>query len=314
MELFRAPGVEQPDVQILYLEDLMKTLNAILALLLAVPVHAAYQTMPVKTRQIIFENGVRRCEVTRPSYDFRVEIMSDDEGLKGETYRGSRPFVTARPEERYAVRLYNPLPVRVAVNLTVDGLNSLTGKPSGISDGTKWMIDPYSFITIRGWQVNGEESRRFFFTPKPKSYAKWRGDRMGKDLSANCGVIGAAYFWSQEELDSYYEANPQYRLTQAYSVGAKEFALQDRLALAGSGGLASRAAAALPYSASLAEPARKKAGTGMGERESHPTEMVEFNYDQGMYRLSQAIVIYYDFAETPAPNPFPALSYAPEMP
>jgi len=288
----------------------MKTMNVVLALLLVVPfrlVQAAYQTMPVKTRQIIIENGVRRCEVSRPAFGFRVEILSDDEGLKEETYRHGRPFVAARPEERYAVRLYNPLPVRVAVNLTVDGLNSLSGKPSGIADGTKWMIDPYRFITIRGWQVNGEESRRFFFTPKPKSYAKWRGDQLGKDLSANCGVIGAAYFWSQKELDAYYENHPQYRFTRNTVSEESEGRLQN---LAGSGCRAK----SLSIAAQTPEASRDIAGTGMGERESHPTEMVEFHSDQGMYRLSQAIAIYYDFAEAPAPNPFPALSYAPEMP
>jgi len=52
----------------------------------------------------------------------------------------------------------------------------------------------------------------------------------------------------------------------------------------------------------------------MGERESHPTQMVELNVDSGMYRVKQAIVIYYDFAEVPTPNPFPEISYAPEMP
>ena len=52
-----------------------------------------------------------------------------------------------------------------------------------------------------------------------------------------------------------------------------------------------------------------------GERESHPTTQVAFNYDTGMYRASQAVLIYYDFRKpTPAPNPFPGLSYAPEMP
>jgi hypothetical protein len=290
----------------------MKMIRACLAVMLALPlqsVHAAYQTMPVKTRQVIIENGVRRCEVSRSAYGFRVEILSDDEGLKEETYRHGRPFITARPEERYAVRLYNPLPVRVAANLTVDGLNSLTGKPSGISDGTKWMIDPYSFITIRGWQVTGGEARRFFFTPKPKSYAQWRGDQLGKDLSANCGVIGAAYFWSQSELDAYYESHPQYRYTRAQRHEGEEFALQDVMA-----GAKRRAVGPLSNSAQAPEPALEKAGTGMGERESHPTEMVEFNYDQGMYRLSQAMVIYYDFASAPTPDPFPALSYAPEMP
>ena len=286
--------------RMLSMEALMKTPTAVLALLVAVPfqsLQAAYQMMPVTTRQIIFQDGARHCEVSRPSYAFRAEIVSDDEGVKPETLRGRRPFVTAQPDERYAVRLYNPLPIEAAVNLTVDGLNSVTGKPSGITDGTKWIIEPYSFITIRGWQVNGEEARRFFFTPKPKSYAKWNGDRLGKDLSANCGVIGAAYFWSQKELDAYYEAHPQYQYTQPLSYRAMP-------ALAG-GSLASAGASD--------DKAKEVAGTGMGERESHPTQTVEFSYDQGMYRLSQAIVIYYDFAETPTPNPFPALNFAPEM-
>jgi len=290
----------------------MKTLNAVLAMLLALPLQtleAAYQIMPVKTRQVIIEDGVRRCEVLRPSYNFRVEVLSDEEGLKSETFRRGRPFVAARPDERYSVRLYNPLPVRVAVNLTIDGLNSVTGKPSGISDGTKWMIDPYGVVTIRGWQVNGDDARRFFFTPKPKTYAKWRGDQLRKDLSANCGVIGAAYFWSQKELDRYYEDHPQYRTTRPITYEESRARLQDALSY---GGMAK----SMPADASARQDELKKevAGTGMGERESHPTEMVEFKYDQGMYRLNQAIVIYYDFAEASQPNPFPALSYAPEMP
>ena len=70
----------------------------------------------------------------------------------------------------------------------------------------------------------------------------------------------------------------------------------------------------LPIAAASLDVEKKKAGTGMGEEESNPTQMEEFNFDTGMYRLSQALVIYYDFAEAPAPNPFPALSYAPEMP
>ena len=66
----------------------------------------------------------------------------------------------------------------------------------------------------------------------------------------------------------------------------------------------------------LEEPASppQLAGTGMGDRESHPTINVEFHYDTGMYSLASAVVIYYDFARpTPMPNPFPEPGYAPEM-
>jgi len=205
------------------------------------------------------------------------------------------------------VRLYNPLPVRVAVNLTVDGLNSITGKPSGISDGEKWIIDPYSSATIPGWQVSGEEARRFFFTEKPKSYAKWRAEGMGMDLSANCGVIGAAFFWNQGELDRYYDSHPIYRMTQhKYSLSKKEGFNTPSAAPAS-------AERAIDMDMIKKEP-QEQAGTGMGENESHPTVRVEFDYDTGMYSLSQALVIYYGFARVTSPNPFPAIGFAPEMP
>lgn len=58
----------------------------------------------------------------------------------------------------------------------------------------------------------------------------------------------------------------------------------------------------------------QQAGTGMGEKESHPVTLVDFNYDNGMYKLEDAVVVYYDFAKIKNPCPFPDYSYAPEMP
>ncbi len=205
------------------------------------------------------------------------------------------------------MRLYNPLPIRVAVNLTVDGLNSITGKPSGIAEGEKWLLDPYTTVTIRGWQVSDGEARRFFFTDKPKSYAKWSGDRTQKDLSVNCGVIGAAYFWSQKELDRYNDEHPTFRSNWTHPYPAQCARAKSTMGASINGALADRVSA----------PAVRDqlAGTGMGEREPHPTTLVDYHYDTGMYQLSQAVVIYYDFAAVSLPpNPFPAISFAPEMP
>jgi hypothetical protein len=262
----------------------------------------------------IDQDGQRIHEVQRRPCGFRMEIVSDNGGVKSESSKSGRPFVTASKDERYAVRLYNPLPVRVAVNLTVDGLNSISGKPSGIADGQKWIIEPYSSVTIPGWQVNGEDSRRFFFTDKPKSYAKWRGDALGKDLAANCGVIGAAYFWSQRELDQYYEAHPIVRYTQNYWPYASTAKSADSLAGAPAAAPMPEGSAQSLNRAMKKEAREEQAGTGMGERESHPTIKIDFDYDTGMYALAQALVIYYDFAPASVPNPFPDLGYAPEMP
>jgi len=268
---------------------------------------AAEVNYDVRVRKAILEDGRLRHEVTRVPMGFRMEVVDDSEAAKAESWKEGRPFVTAHPQERYSVRLTNPLPVRVAVNLTVDGLNSISGKPSGISDGQKWLIEPYGSVVIPGWQVSGGEARRFFFTDKPKSYAEWRGEALGRDLAANCGVIGAAYFWNQGELDRYYDDHPQviYRQRPYPCVNGTEKAM-------------SRSAPA-PAAGSLAEDSNRpeesgqQAGTGMGERQDHPTYEVDFKFDTGMYRLSQALVLYYDFGKAQSPNPFPALSYAPEM-
>jgi hypothetical protein len=289
----------------------MKPTSASLAVLLLLSQSsgfAATKSFDVKMPMPVEESRPSFFHTHRTPTDFRMEVIGDNDGAKPETLKHGRPFVAAQNGETYSIRLYNPLPVRVAVNLTVDGLNSISGKPSGIEDGQKWLIEPYSFIVIRGWQVNGAEARRFYFTDKPKSYAKWEGERLGRDLAANCGVIGAAYFWSQEELARYYEQRPVYRSYGGYPSGAFD---KDEVAKKAYDG-ASRAKAAAPQAAAEAAP---QAGTGMGERESNPTTQVDFRYDAGMYRVSQAVLIYYDFAAPePIPNPFPSLSYAPEMP
>jgi len=276
----------------------------------------AQKDFEVKWRNAVTQDGRFFRESARQHYGFRVEIVSDHQGVKSEGTRYGKPFVTAQKGERYSVRLHNPLPVRVAVNLTVDGLNSITGKPSGVADGSKWIIEPYSSVTIPGWQVNDGDSRRFFFTDKPGSYAKWRGDNLGKDLERNCGVIGAAFFWSQTELDRYYEQRPLCRDTHRYV----PYLSQSR---DGAGSRSSSEAAAPSAALGMDDKASRKearrdrneeeAGTGMGERQSHPTVTVNFEYDRGMYKPSQALVVYYGFEEREVPNPFPGMDYAPEM-
>jgi hypothetical protein len=275
----------------------------------------AQKDFEVKWRNAITQDGRFFRETARQSYGFRVEVISDQEGVKPEASKGGRPYVTAQKNERYSVRLYNPLPVRVAVNLTVDGLNSITGKPAGVADGSKWVIEPYSTVTIPGWQVNDGDSRRFFFTDKPASYAKWRGDNLNKDLERNCGVIGAAFFWSQTELDRYYEERPLCRDTyrpapfQFYGSEGNDQSLGKASAPAA----ASEQGARASRKEARRDRNEEEAGTGMGERQSHPTMTVNFQYDRGMYKPSQALVIYYGFEERTYPNPFPGMDYAPEM-
>jgi len=266
---------------------------------------AATQPFGLRCRTKIIRDGVVNYENRSYDYNFLVQVISDNEGYKSEALRYGKPFITAQPQERYTIILHNPLPVRVAVNLTIDGINSISGQPCRPNEGSKWIIEPYSFVSIRGWQVNGQDSRRFYFTSKDDSYASWRSNSWGRDLSVNCGVIGAAYFWSKTDLENYFEQNPVYEYTRRPGPFNNLFGLRKDA----TGGASSPAC----QEGSLDK--KEKAGTGMGERETNPVEMVQFRYDTGMYKPHQAVIIYYDFAQAPpVPQPFLGMNFAPEIP
>ncbi|HVM33609.1 MAG TPA: hypothetical protein VMU88_10775 [bacterium] len=280
-----------------------------LLLAAASQMQAAVRNEPVSYRQALWQDGQLTYQARTRPFQFQVEVVSDSQGVEAESAREGRPFVSAVKGDRFSVRLTNPLPVRVAVNLTVDGINSISGKPAGISEGDKWMIEPFGSITVPGWQVSQGQSRRFFFTDKPKSYAKWRGENLGRDLSANCGVIGAAFFWNQGELDRYYEDHPLVRR----SPRAWNFLSKANRACEGATG-APACAEPLAPAKDTQEESGQQAGTGMGEAQDNPTYQVAFDFNRGMYSPDQALVIYYDFAKIQGPNPFPGPDYAPPMP
>src|SRR5438132_1421857 len=98
----------------------MKRLMQCLAILLILPVSDALaiaKAYSVQERIPVIEEGRTTYQTNGRPYDFRVEILGDSDGLKTEEYREGRFWVTAKKDERYAIRLYNPLPVRAAVNL-----------------------------------------------------------------------------------------------------------------------------------------------------------------------------------------------------
>jgi hypothetical protein len=99
-----------------------------------------------------------------------------------------RWYVEARKGREYAIRLHNPYPVRVAVALSVDGLNTIDARETTASDARKWVVAPFQTITISGWQTSLLEARRFEFTTEAGSY----GQALGK--TANLGVISAVFF------------------------------------------------------------------------------------------------------------------------
>jgi hypothetical protein len=123
---------------------------------------------------------------------FGVEVLAG--GLAREKYpaRG-RVYIEAIEGEEYALRLSNPLPVRVAVALSVDGLNTIDARRTTARDASKWVIPPYGSITVSGWQMSSTRARRFYFTNERDSYA----NKIGR--ATDLGVITAVFFRERRE-------------------------------------------------------------------------------------------------------------------
>lgn len=116
-----------------------------------------------------------------------MEILVDGVPLDELEARGNH-YVEALEEREYVIRLRNRSPERVAVALSVDGLNTIDAKTTSASRGSKWILGPYQTITLTGWQTGPDTARRFFFTTEDRSYGAWLGK------TSNLGVIAAAFF------------------------------------------------------------------------------------------------------------------------
>lgn len=131
-----------------------------------------------------FQTHTRRWPAPR---NFDVEILVNGRSLDEYQARG-KSYVEAQEGAEYEVRLRNPTPYRVAVALSVDGLNTIDARRTTAWDASKWVIAPYSSISITGWQMSSERARRFYFTSERDSY----GAKIGQ--ISNLGTISAVFF------------------------------------------------------------------------------------------------------------------------
>ncbi|MFN2492972.1 MAG: hypothetical protein ABR501_08820 [Pyrinomonadaceae bacterium] len=118
---------------------------------------------------------------------FEVEILVDGRPLAEYRARG-RTYVEAIEGAEYEVQVRNPLPYRVAVALSVDGLNTIDARRTTAWNASKWVIEPYETISISGWQMSSARARRFYFTSERDSY----GAKLGQ--TGNLGAISAVFF------------------------------------------------------------------------------------------------------------------------
>ena len=122
-----------------------------------------------------------------PYPTFELEVLVDGRPLTEYRSHG-RVYVEAQRGAEYEVRLRNSSADRVAVALSVDGLNTIDALQTSAWNASKWVIEPYQTITIGGWQMSSERARRFYFTTERDSYAAKLGQR------GDFGVISAVFF------------------------------------------------------------------------------------------------------------------------
>jgi hypothetical protein len=138
-------------------------------------------TEELYTEPVVAENG------------FTVDVLVDGRPMTEYAARGRR-YVEALENAEYEVRVHNPTGSRVAVALSVDGLNSIDARHTSAWDAHKWVIGPYGTIHVRGWQMSGESARRFYFTTERDSYAAKLGQ------ASNVGLITAVFFRERQPV------------------------------------------------------------------------------------------------------------------
>jgi hypothetical protein len=142
---------------------------------------ANFTTEDSYTEPVAAENG------------FTVDVLVDGRPMTEYAARG-RGYVEALENAEYEVRVHNPTGSRIAVALSVDGLNSIDARHTSAWDAHKWVIGPYGTIHVRGWQMSGESARRFYFTTERDSYAAKLGQ------ASNVGLITAVFFRERQPV------------------------------------------------------------------------------------------------------------------
>jgi hypothetical protein len=211
-----------------------------------------------------------------------MEVLVDGRPVPQYPARGT-VYVEALKGKEYAIRLSNPFGVRVAIALSVDGLNTIDARRTSPGEARKWVLNPYETVTITGWQIDLGHARRFYFTSEEDSYAQWLGK------TENVGVVSAVIF--------------RERVARADPIVTAPIEIERGAAAEGAAAGAS-ASEAGKRNAAAAAPAAGKAGsaprqtvedyaaTGIGRETEHAVERIQMDLED---RPAAALNLRYEY-------------------
>lgn len=210
-----------------------------------------------------------------PDSRFELDVLVGGGPLE-EFYLRGRTYVEALRGEEYELVLRNPLPVRVAVALSVDGLNTIDARRTSAWDASKWVIPPYGTIRVSGWQMSTERARRFYFTTESDSYAA----RLGR--AADLGNITAVFYREAADETTYVTPAPMPRR------GEDERRERGEADSASAQGLG----AAKERSPATVAPDDDYAATGIGRSVSHHVRRIHMNLER---RPAAQVALRYEY-------------------
>ncbi|NOT27855.1 MAG: hypothetical protein HOP16_17350 [Acidobacteria bacterium] len=196
-----------------------------------------------------------------------VEILVDGQARPLYAHEG-RWYLEALKGQEYAIRIRNPFGVRVAVALSVDGLNTIDARETTAQAARKWVLQPYQTITLEGWQTSSTTARRFEFTTEARSY----GAALGK--TENLGIISAVFFKERHQPTAILKE----QAGAARSRPAPEAPAERRQDAA--------------KSADRQEADSELAATGMGRETDHAVTQVRLDLED---RPAHAVALRYEF-------------------
>lgn len=211
----------------------------------------------------------------KPYPSFQMEVLVNGRPLT-EYYARGRTYIEALQGAEYELRVRNSSPDRVAVSLSVDGLNTIDARHTSAWNASKWVIEPYQTITISGWQMSSERARRFYFTNERDSY----GAKLGQ--TANLGVISAVFFRERRRITPITPPSSIYRDKDS------DRSMQSQEAPPAK----SRSGASSDNRAIIPRPEEDYAATGIGRSVRHDVRWVDMDLDS---RAAAEVTVRYEF-------------------
>ncbi len=108
-----------------------------------------------------------------------VEIVGDNRGTLPRMggWRNSTTYIEAQRGERFSIRVRNNSGGRIALAISVDGRNIISGEKSFNRPGeSMYVLNPGQTGDFDGWRSSYSQVQRFYFTDESDSYSGRMGD------------------------------------------------------------------------------------------------------------------------------------------